>query len=218
MVDQKLLLYLENFLSAERKDRFTEVLAHRTKFLTVVLEDVFQMHNASAVVRCCDIFGIQEAHLIEGRYGKRLDKDIAMGAQKWVDVQRYKNTPECIHTLKKQGFKIIATTPHKSTCLLDDFVLDNKTALLFGTERHGLSPNALDLADGFLKIPMVGFTESFNVSVSVAIILQHLTQKLKNSQLPWRLTEEECLEKRMDWVMKSIKGIELILARYYAEN
>lgn len=214
MVDLQLLEYLEGFISEERKDRFLAILQERTKYITVAIEDVFQLHNTSAVIRSCEIFGIQEAHVIEGRFGKRLDKNIAMGAEKWVDVHRHENTRNCISTLRSQGYKIIATTPHEETCLLNDFRIEGKTALVFGTEKEGLSDEALQEADGFLKIPMAGFTESFNISVSAAIILQNLTEKLKKTDFNWQLSEAEKLAKRLDWTKKSIKSIDAILARY----
>ena len=218
MIDQKLLTYLEQFLSEERKNRFTEVLNQRTNFITVAVEDVYQMHNASAVIRSCESFGIQEAHLIEGKYGKRLDEEIAMGAQKWVDVKRYKNSNDALETLRANGFKIVATSPHANSSLLQDFQIDSKVALFFGTENKGLSDYVLDNADTSLKIPMVGFTESLNISVSAAILLQHLTTTLKQSDIEWRLTPNQKLEKRLDWTKKSIKSIDEILLRYYAEN
>lgn len=218
MVDLQLLEYLEDFISEERKDRFLEVLEKRTKYITVAIEDVFQLHNTSAVIRSCEIFGIQEAHVIEGRFGKRLDKNIAMGAEKWVDVHRYENTLDCISTLRSHGYSIIATTPHEETCLLNDFSIDSKTALVFGTEKEGLSDEALREADGFLKIPMAGFTESFNISVSAAIILQNLTEKLKKTDVNWQLNETEKLAKRLDWTKKSIKSIDAIMARYVTDN
>jgi len=214
MIDQELLTYLEDFISDERKQRFLEILEERTKFITVAIEDVFQMHNTSAVIRSCEIFGVQEAHVIEGRYGKRLDKNIAMGAEKWVDVLRYENSINCIKTLRKRGYRIIATSPHTDDCLLQDFEIDEKTALFFGTERDGLSKTVLDEADGFLKIGMQGFTESLNISVSAAIILQDLTAKLKKTDLNWSLTSDEKLDKRLDWTKKSIKSINDILTRY----
>lgn len=214
VIDLELLEYLEEFISEERKERFLEILEERTKYITVAIEDVFQMHNTSAVIRSCEIFGIQEAHVMEGRFGKRLDKNIAMGAEKWVDVQRYGSTNNCIQNLRSQGYKIIATSPHKNTCLLDEFEITEKTALLFGTEKEGLSAEIMNQADGFLKIPMMGFTESFNISVSAAIILQNLTGKLKKTDLDWKLTELEKLEKRLDWTKKSIKSIDAILTRY----
>ncbi|EAR01590.1 TrmH family RNA methyltransferase [Maribacter sp. HTCC2170] len=215
MVDQRLLSYLEEFISNERKNRFLQVLEERTKYVTVAIEDVFQLHNTSAVIRSCEVFGLQDAHVIENRFGKRLDKNIAMGAQQWVDVKRHEDTESCISHLRDQGYQIIATTPHDDSCLLNDFNLDKKTALFFGTEKEGLSEEVMQKADGFLKIPMVGFTESLNISVSAAIILQYLRTKLKQQELPWQLSDIEKLEKRLDWTKKSIKSIDDILNRFY---
>ncbi|NHF59367.1 RNA methyltransferase [Flavobacteriaceae bacterium TP-CH-4] len=214
MTDQELLSYLERFITPKRKRRFEEVLERRTKFVTVAIEDVFQMHNTSAVIRSCEVFGLQEAHVIEGRFGKRLDKNIAMGAQQWVDVHRYESSKECIQTLRKQGYRIIATTPHNDSCLLHDFEIIDKTALFFGTEKEGLSQEVLEEADGYLKIPMAGFTESLNISVSAAIILHDITAKLRITELPWRLSLTEKLEKQLDWTKKSIKSIDDILGRF----
>jgi len=215
MVDQQLLTYLEEFISDDRKERFLKVLEERTKFITVAIEDVFQLHNASAVIRSCEVFGIQTAHVIEDRFGKRLDKNIAMGAQQWVDVERYENSKSCISYLRGEGYQIIATTPYNDSCLLVDFDIDKKSALFFGTEKKGLSEEVMQEADGFLKIPMVGFTESLNISVSAAIILQNLSSKLKKQGVPWQLSEVEKLEKRLDWTKKSIKSIDDILNRFY---
>lgn len=214
MVDVQLLEYLEGFISEERKQRFLQILEERTNYITVAIEDLYQLHNTSAVIRSCEVFGVQEAHVIEGRFGKRLDKNIAMGAQQWVDVHRYETTDDCIATLRSQGYRIIATTPHDDSCVLSDFIIQGKTAFLFGTELEGLSQKALAESDGFLKIPMSGFTESLNISVSAAIILQYLTTALRESHLPWTLSENEKLEKRLDWTKKSIKSIDAILARY----
>ena len=214
MVDQKLLDYLEDFITPDRKARFLDILEERTNYITVAIEDVYQMHNTSAVVRSCDVFGVQQAHLIESKFGKRLDKDIAMGAQQWVDIKRYNNTTDCIDTLRSQGYKIVATTPRGNNCSLADFKFDGRTALFFGTERDGLSKEVLDKADSFLKIPMVGFTESLNISVSAAIILHTLTNQLRNKNINWRLTEEEKLEKRLDWTKKSVRSLNDVLSRF----
>jgi tRNA (guanosine-2'-O-)-methyltransferase len=218
MIDLKLLGYLEEFISENRKQRFVDILAERTNYLTVAVEDVFQMHNTSAVVRSCESFGVQTAHLIEDRNGQHLDEEIAMGAQKWVDIKRYQNSKKVIDSLREKGYKIVATSPHADSSLLQDFKLDGKTALFFGTEKSGLSDYVLENADAYLKIPMVGFTESLNISVSAAIILQHLTSQLKASDAAWRLTEEEMLERRLDWTKKSIKSIDNILERYKSDN
>ena len=215
MVDLKLLDYLEGFITPERKARFLDILEDRTNYITVAIEDVYQMHNTSAVVRSCDVFGVQQAHLIESKFGKRLDKDIAMGAQQWVDIKRYNTTTDCIDTLREQGYKIVATTPHRNNCSLTDFKLESKTALFFGTERDGLSEEVLEKADSFLKIPMVGFTESLNISVSAAIILHTLTSQLRKESINWSLTEEEKLEKRLDWTKKSVRSLNDVLARFH---
>lgn len=211
----ELLTYLEDFISEERKARFLEVLETRTKYITVAIEDLFQMHNTSAVIRSCEVFGVQEAHVIEDRYGQELDKNIAMGAEKWVDVIRHDSSKSCIKKLRDSGYKIIATTPHKNDCSLSDFKIDDKIALFFGTERDGLSKEVLDNADGFLKIEMAGFTESLNISVSCAIILQDLTTKLRELDVNWQLTDADKLEKRLDWTKKTIKSIDDILTRYH---
>jgi tRNA (guanosine-2'-O-)-methyltransferase len=218
MIDIEYLNFLENILTDNRKERFLEVLAKRTKHFTVAVEDVFQMHNTSAVMRSCEVFGIQELNIIEQRYGKRIDKEIAMGAQKWVDINQYDSVSNCISSLKNKGYQIIATTPHENDCLLEDFDISKPSALFFGTERDGLSEEILEKADGFLMIPMVGFTESLNISVSAAIIIQDLTNRLRRSNIDWKLTEAEILEKRLAWAKNSIKDIKRIEARYYDEN
>jgi tRNA (guanosine-2'-O-)-methyltransferase len=218
MIDIALLSYLETYITPERLKRFNEVLMERTNYVTVAIEDVFQMHNASAVIRSCDVFGIQKAHIIEDRFGQRLDKNIAMGAQKWVDVERYTNAKSCIRNLRRNGYKIIATTPNNDATLLEDFKVEDKMALFFGTEKEGLSPEVLEQADGHLKIPMWGFSESLNISVSAAIVLYNLKLQLKKSNLPWHLSEGEILEKRLDWTKKSIKSIDAIIERYRMEN
>lgn len=218
MVDLDYLQFLENILTDNRKERFLEVLKNRTNHFTVAVEDVFQMHNTSAVMRSCEVFGVQELHVIEQRFGKKIDKEIAMGAQKWVDIKAYETVDECIKKIKNNGYQIIATTPHENDCLLEDFDITKKSALFFGTERDGLSKEILDQADGFLKIPMVGFTESLNISVSVAIILQNITERLRKTNVDWQLSENEILEKRMEWAKNSIKDIKRIEKRYFEEN
>ncbi|HUH47444.1 MAG TPA: RNA methyltransferase, partial [Arenibacter sp.] len=207
--------YLEEFITPKRKARFLEILEQRTKYITVAVEDVYQMHNMSAVIRSCDIFGVQEAHVIENRFGKRLDKSISMGAQQWVDIKRYGHTKDCIAALRQDGYRIVATTPHENGVLLPDFKFEGKTALFFGTERDGLSKDVMDDADSYLTIPMVGFTESLNISVSADIILHGLTNLLRKTDLDWHLTEEEKLDRRLDWTKKSVRSVEDVLARYY---
>ena len=213
------LEYLEGFITDNRKEGFKRVLQNRTKHFTIAMEDVYQLHNTSAVMRSCEVFGVQELHVIEQKFGKRIDKEIALGAQKWVDVNRFATIQSCIDDLKGKGYQIIATTPHNDSCLLQDFDISKPSAIFFGTEKLGLSEEVMQQADGYLKIPMVGFTESLNISVSAAIIIQDLTARLRRSDINWQLTEDELFEKQLDWTRKSIKDIDFIEKKFYeSEN
>ena len=211
------LNFLEGFLTENRKAKFAEILSQRTQHFTVAIEDIFQLHNTSAVMRSCEVFGVQELHVVQQRYGKDIDTEIAMGAQKWVDVSRYDSNQNCISTLKKKGYQIIATSPHSNSCSLENFDISKKSAFFFGTERDGLSLEVMEEADGFLTIPMVGFTESLNISVAAAIILQQVTQRLRSSTIDWKLSDEEIFLKRIDWCKKTIKDINRIEQRYLEE-
>ncbi len=215
MTDLKLLEHLETYLTEHRKDRFAKVLSQRTKHFTVATEDVYQLHNTSAVMRSCDVFGIQEVHIVEEINSKSIDREIAMGAQKWVDLNRYNSVKDTILDLKQRGYQIVATTPHEKDAMLHNFDVTKRSCFFFGRETEGLSQEVIDEADCFLKIPMVGFTESLNISVSAAIILQHVTTKLKQSNVSWQLTEAEQQEKRLDWCKKTIKSYEEIIERFY---
>jgi len=214
MQDLKLLEYLETFLTESRIERFNSVLPNRTKHFTVATEDVYQLHNTSAVMRSCDVFGIQELNIVEEVNSKSIDREIAMGAQKWVDLNRYNSVKDCIANLKAKDYQIVATTPHVDDCELIDFDITKKSCFFFGRETEGLSQQVIDNADCFLKIPMVGFTESLNISVSAAIILQHVTAQLRKSSITWQLTEDEIIEKRFDWINKTLKDYDAIVERY----
>jgi len=217
-LDLELFYYLDDYLTEQRKQLFKDVLSHRTRHFTVVTEDVYQIHNTSAVMRTCDIFGIQDLHVVEEKFGKRVDKEIAMGAQKWVNLNRHGSMENCINEIRNSGYRIIATTPHNDSTLLHEFDVSQKSAFFFGTERYGLSDYVMNRADGFLKIPMYGFTESLNISVSAAIILQSLVSRLKQSDLEWQLTEEEKKEIQMKWMKNSIKSSDRIIERFYLDK
>jgi len=216
--NKDLTTYLHFFLTDRRKATFEKVLAQRTKHLTVVLEDIYQKHNTSAVVRNCDIFGIQDLHIIENKYNSYVSNQVAKGSQKWIDFYEYNqkeyNTKDCINDLRSKGYQIIATTPHNDSCMVQDFDITKKSALVFGVEKEGVSDYIMDQADGYLKIPMVGFTESLNISVAVAIILQDLTTRLRQSTVNWQLTDQEKNDKRLDWAKKTINNVDEIIERY----
>lgn len=217
-MDKQLFEYLQGFLTSRRKELFDKILEDRTRHFTVVAEDVYQLHNASAVMRSCDIFGIQDMYAIEKRNLNQVDEEIAMGAQKWVDLYRYTDTQECIDALRAKGYQIVATTPHNDSQYLQEFDVSKKSAFFFGQEKYGLSQKVLDQADSYLKIPMYGFTESLNISVSASIILQSLVTKMRKENIDWKLSEEERLEIKKEWTKKSIKSIDLIIERYHEDQ
>lgn len=222
MIDEKLLHYFESYLTDKRKTTFKKVLNNRTKHFTVVLEDIYQPHNASAVVRTCDIFGVQDIHAIENKYTNKVSRHVAKGSQKWLNIKRYRedgdNTTACLNHLKKEGYQIIGTTPHNNSCMLQEFDITKKSAFVFGVEAEGISDIVKDNADGFLKIPMVGFTESLNISVAAAIILQDVTTKLRESTINWQLTDQEKKVLYFDWVKKTIKNVDKIEEYYFNNN
>ncbi len=207
---QQTILFLEEFISERRVGLIDTNINNRTRYITVVLENIFQPQNASAVIRSCDCFGIQDLHVIENTNEYRLNPDVVMGASKWVDLYRYNqtenNTLTAINRLKEKGYRIVATTPHTNDILLPDFdVKKGKAALFFGTELTGLSDIVMDNADEFVKIPMYGFTESFNISVSAALVLNSLSTKIRQENVAWHLSEIEKAELKLEWLKKSIK-------------
>lgn len=214
-MNEDLIEYLADFVTEERMAVFERISALRTRYITVAIENIFQSHNTSAVLRSCDCFGVQDVHIVENENEYQISNDVAMGAQKWLDIHRYSNsnsnTTQALNSLRSQGYRIVATTPHTNDVNLDDFdISKGKFALFFGTERAGLSNTVLDNADEFMKIPMYGFTESFNISVSVALCLHHLTAKLRASEIAWQLSDKELLQLRLDWLRQSIKKVDLI--------
>lgn len=210
----KLLDHFSKFVTEQRFELFEKIIQNRTRYLTVILEDIYQPHNASAVLRTCDCFGIQDVHIIENKNKYEVNPDVALGSFKWLNLIKYNqeenNTINAFQSLRKQGYKIVATTPHKDDFDLDELPIDQKTALVFGTELNGLSQEAINNVDAFVKIPMYGFTESFNISVSAAIILHKLTERLKKSKADWHLKKEEIIDIKLNWLRNSIKSSELI--------
>ena len=214
MTDPELIAFLEDLLTPARKALFDKVVRKRTNHFTVVTEDVYQLHNTSAVMRSCDVFGIQNIHVIEERNLKKIDREIAMGAQKWVTLNRYHSSEECIQNLREKGYQIVASSPHYDAGMLSDFDISKPSAIFFGTETNGLSKEIIDQADEFIKIPMAGFTESLNISVSAAIILQDITQKLRSSNLDWELTENEKNAVKFEWLSKSFKNFDQLVKKF----
>lgn len=215
---KELINYLSTFISERRKVRFDEVIAQRTDHLRIVLENVYQAHNASAVLRSCDCFGIQHVHFIENRNRLRISDDVAMGSSNWLTIQRHNkeenNTVEALQHLKGLGYRIVATTPHKNDYTIDTLPVDKKLALVFGTEIDGISPDVFAMADDFVRIPMHGFTESFNVSVCAALCMYELSTRIRKTVPDYALTEEEQTDVYLEWMKTSVDHSEALIKDY----
>lgn len=206
-----LIKHLREFATATRWQKIIDVAGQRTRHIAVVVEDIHQSHNASAVLRSCDGFGIQDVHIIENRNRFDASSQVTIGADQWLTLYRYKkpeedNTEACFKALKERGYKVIATTPHENDQNLNALSIEDKTALVFGSEMDGISERASELADGFVRIPMAGFSESFNISVSAGICLYNLTRRLRESDVVWQLSQGEMEELKYLWLKKSIKA------------
>ena len=219
----QLVKYLSEFVVDERRKLFENKIQHRTKHITIVLENIFQGRNISASIRSADCFGIQDVHIIENDNIFNDDSEVSMGAEKWITTKRYNkndhNSIEAIQSLKEKGYQIIATTPHNTDCNLYDLdITHKKIALFFGSEVKGCSNETLKLADKRMKIPMYGFTESYNISVSVSLCLQHLTYKMRQSKINWHLSIDEQSSVMLQWLRNSIKAASEIEKKYLSKE
>ncbi len=205
-----LIDHLSEYITGKRLALFRQVLEERTRYITVLLEDIYQSQNASAVLRTCDCTGVQDVHIVEQDNEYEINRDVALGSNQWLSLHYYHNGDDnislAVEALKSNGYRIVATSPHREGQSPESIDLGKgKVALLFGTELNGLSDRALDLADEYLQIPMVGFTESYNISVSAALVLYALRKRLEGSALNWKITREEKNILLLDWLRHSIK-------------
>ena len=210
-----LVEYLAQYLTLNRKATIEQVLAARTRFLTVVLEDIYQSHNASAVVRTCECMGLQDVHMIESRSKYGINKKVLKGSNKWITINRHKekggdNIASCYESLRKNGYRILAMDPAEDGVSLLDVPIEGKIALVMGNELDGLSTYAVEHADAKVRVPMFGFTESMNVSVTAAISMNILLTRLRSLDVPWQLTENEKDSLRLEWYRKCVRRCEIV--------
>ncbi len=220
--EEQLTSYLEQYLSDQRIKLIEEKLTNRTTFLTVVLEDIYNSHNASAVVRTCECFGVQDLHIIEQRNDYQLSLNVLQGSAQWINLVRYnfpdeQNIVSCYRHLKKAGYSIVATSPSEEDSIsIGEFEFSGPVALAFGTELDGLTSYGMDHADVKIHIPMVGFTESLNISVGAALCMYELINKLKSSNYNWQLSDTQKRILRLEWYRKSVNRIDLIENHFFS--
>lgn len=215
--------YLSTMCPENKLELFDKVVNLRTRHIAVVLEDVEHPHNGSAVLRSCDCFGVQDLYFIEKEHPFKISVGPAAGSDKWVDYHRYGSglenpTRSCLQDLKEKGYRIIATTPHEQDCMVNDLDITPKTAFVFGTERTGISDDVREMADGFVKLPMYGFAESYNISVCAALILYDATERMrKNPDIEWKLSEREKTDIKLEWQRLIIKRYDLLLSHVFEQ-
>ena len=219
----KFIQFLSNFIYERRVSQLQKVIENRTKYITVVLEDIFQSQNASAVLRTSDCLGIQDVHIIENKNRFNINPKVVLGSAKWLTIKKYNgnsnNSAKAIKNLKDEGYRIVATSPHTNEVSLDQFDINKgKVAIFLGTEQTGLSETVLKQADEYLTIPMFGFTESYNISVSAAIVLYDLTKKLRESNINYQLSKDEQEILILTWLKGITKNYEMMEKRFLQEN
>ena len=211
--------YMSQFLTEERVEVLRRTLASRTRYMTILTENTFHPQNASALVRHCEAFGLQDLHTVETRCKFNPNVNIVRGTDKWVDITRHESTEEAISTLKSAGYRLVATTPHRESCTPETFdVAKGPFCLVFGTEHAGVSDEIIEAADEYLRIPMCGMVESLNVSASAAILIYMLSQRMRlTPSIDWALKEDDAREMLFRWVMSSVKDSERILERQFGK-
>ncbi len=211
--------YLAEFVTPQRYRTLMAALAMRTRYMTLLTENLFHPHNASALMRHCDAFGVQELHTVETRCKFQPNASIVRGTDKWIDVQRHRSTAEALAALKAQGYRLVATTPHRESCTPETFdVTRGPFALIFGTEHAGISQEAMAAADEYLRIPMCGLVESLNVSASAAILIYMFSERVRQQVETWQLAPEESSALRLRWLTASVRSAQEILARRFPDD
>lgn len=189
------------------------VLGGRTRHVCVVLEDLHHAHNASACLRTCESLGVQDVHVIEGRHTWRPEAEVDQGASKWLTLRRHLAEPAAwLPELKAAGYQIIGTVV-EGECVPggrlpstpDTLDLSSPVALVFGTEATGIAPPTLAACDRHLHLPMHGFTQSYNISVALALIVSGVVSRLRSLPVAWRLSEEERDLLRLGWCRQLLK-------------
>ena len=220
-LQQKAALYerAAELISENKRALFDRLAPLRTRHISVVLEDIYQSHNASAVLRSCDCFGVQDVHVVEARNAFNPAGDVAVGSSKWVDYYKHASIEEAYRHLHQQGYRIVATLPHENDTMIGDLDISQPTALVFGTELTGLTQEAIDGADAYVKIPMYGFTESFNISVCAALSLFSLTERMRReASLHWQLGDDELLDLKLRWMMQAIRDGEKVMKELMSDS
>ena len=202
-----------------RYDVLRRTVAMRTRYMTILAENTFHPQNAAALIRHCEAFGLQQMHTVETFCRFNPSAAIVRGTDRWVDIRRHGSTAGALAALRAEGYRIVATTPHREDTTPESFdVGRGRFALVFGTEHAGISEEVLASADEFLRIPMCGMVESLNVSASAAILIYMLSERMRRQVEGWNMTAAEQAATLYGWMCRSVKDSEKILKRTFGEE
>lgn len=217
-----LINHLEKYVTDNKVSLIEKVLSERTRYLTVVMEDFYHSHNASAVMRTCDCFGIQDVYITQRLHDYNINPNVVRGASKWLTLNMFEreesSTEKCFSALKTKKYKVVGTTPDKNYASIQELDVSEPIAIIFGTEKQGISAFAKEQVDELVHIPMYGFTESFNVSVSAALILNELVSRVKSSDIAWQLSEGERNDLKLEWYQNIVKRSDLHIKSFIEEH
>ena len=210
---------LSGFMLPARYDVLRRTVAMRTRYMTILAENTFHPQNAAALIRHCEAFGLQQMHTVETYCRFNPSAAIVRGTDRWVDIRRHGSTAEALAALRAEGYRIVATTPHREDTTPESFdVGRGRFALVFGTAHAGISEEVLASADEFLRIPMCGMVESLNVSASAAILIYMLSERMRRQVEGWNMTAAEQAATLYGWMCRSVKDSEEILKRTFGEE
>jgi len=192
---QEVLGEIAPLLTKERLQKIQQVVGHRDFGAAIVLENIYDRGNTSAVMRSAEAMGFANFHLIETGEKFKEAKRTTAGADKWLEVQKWKSTKACVDRLKDEGKKIYVTHLDASAIPLGEVDLTVPCALVLGNEHEGCSPEMLSAADRKVILPMVGFVQSYNISVAGALAIQTLFQQRRAQKTsPLEVEEMEILK------------------------
>lgn len=190
-----------------RKERIEQVLAHRTRTVTVVLDRLEDTFNMAAVLRTCEAMGLQDVHVVRNPEAPfRPNGTVTQGCDKWLDLHLYRDFSTCADALHARGYRVLASALREGATSLFDLRFDQKVALVFGNERFGVSDEALAKCDGIFWIPMRGFTRSMNVSAAAsACITRAVGWRIEHLGANGDLSPEETSALREQFQLRSVK-------------
>jgi tRNA (guanosine-2'-O-)-methyltransferase len=210
--------YLKQFLTEDRLTKIEHFSQESSDFILPVMDDVYQFRNAAAIIRSVEACAFHKVVAMEEENVFDPSLTVTKGAETWVEVEKMPKNVASLQNIKDRGYKIMAVSLEKNAVMLPDYQIKEPIALVFGTEKEGVSEEVLDFADETLAIPMYGWTKSYNVSVAAAICMYELKQKLMKSDIDYKLTDEKLMKMKIRWAVNSMRSGQQIFEKYLKDH